>query len=267
MQGAAFDVARTALCTARRSARAVDRWPAHEHPRTLAEAYALQTAVAAELGAIRGWKIAGVTAQQRSALGVDRPVAAPLLAPWLHDARDGAATLRVADFIKPKLECEFAFELARDLPARDGGDYARGEVEDAIAAMRIGFEVVDSRLPAGSGALAEIADAFNNGAYVAGPSFADWRELDFATLGIVLTVVADAPAAELARGSGAAILDGDPFATVVMLANAPPDRDRGLRAGDIVTTGSCTGAPFLPGPGLYRAEFAGLAGFDVRFIA
>jgi len=58
------------------------------------------------------------------------------------------------------------------------------------------------------------------------------------------------------------ILDGDPFGTVVMLANAPPDTARGLVAGDIVTTGSCTGAPSLPGPGAYRADFGRLGGVE-----
>ena len=37
-----------------------------------------------------------------------------------------------------------------------------------------------------------------------------------------------------------------------------------LRAGDIVTTGSCTGAPHVPGPGLYRAEFSDLGAVELR---
>ena len=54
---------------------------------------------------------------------------------------------------------------------------------------------------------------------------------------------------------------------MVLLANAPADAVRGLVAGDIVTTGSCTGAPFLPGPGAYRAEFATLGSVELRFTA
>jgi 2-keto-4-pentenoate hydratase len=50
-----------------------------------------------------------------------------------------------------------------------------------------------------------------------------------------------------------------------MLANAQPAGSAGLRAGDIVTTGSCTGAPFVPGPGLYRAEFSDLGAVELRF--
>ena len=77
-----------------------------------------------------------------------------------------------------------------------------------------------------------------------------------ARIEIVLTRSHDGAHDEVARGSGKAILDGDPFGTVVLLANAPADARRGLVAGTIVTTGSCTGAPLLPGPGDYRAEFA-----------
>ena len=134
-----------------------------------------------------------------------------------------------------------------DLPSRPARPYTRAEVRAAIAALRLAVEIVDSRLPRGLGALAELADFFNNGALVAGPALVGWDAIDFARLEIVLTRAHDGAPDEVARGSAKAILDGDPFGTVVMLANAPPDAARGLRAGDIVTTGSCTGAPPLPG--------------------
>ena len=81
----------------------------------------------------------------------------------------------------------------------------------------------------GSGTLAELADGFNNGALVSGPRFEDWQGIDFAEVDIVLSAAAPGPPArELALGSARAILDGDPFATVVMLANAQPEAARGL---------------------------------------
>ena len=114
--------------------------------------------------------------------------------------------------------------------------------------MRLAIEIVDPRWPAGSGTLAELADGFNNGALISGPRFEDWQGIDFAEVDIVLSAAAPGPPArELALGSPRAILEGDPFATVVMLANAQPEGSPGLRAGDIVTTGSCTGAPHRPG--------------------
>jgi 2-keto-4-pentenoate hydratase len=256
---------RDALVAARRSARAIDPYPAEWLPADLAEAYRLQSEVAQALGAVRGWKVVGVTPEQRRALGVDRPLGGPMLAPWMRDATAGEASFRVAEFIVPKLECELGFEFARDLPPRPDRPYARDEVEAAIGALRLGIEIVDSRLPPGRGGLAELADACNNGGYVAGPSIRDWRSLAFAELGIVLHRSHEGRTAEIARGSGAAILEGDPFAAVVMLANAQPLGSGGLRQGTIVTTGSCTGAPALPGPGRYRADFGRLGGVDVRF--
>ncbi len=262
-----FDLARAELAAARRDARPIIDWPAARIPSDLAEAYRLQAAVASELGAVGGWKVAAVTPAQRESLGVPVPIAGTLLAPWMHDARAAPPALSAARFIAPKLECEFAFELARDLPARPARPYSREEVSAAIASLRIAVEIVDSRLPRGLGALAELADAFNNGAFVAGPAIVDWRALDLARIEIVLTHGHGGARDEVARGSGRAILDGDPFGTVVLLANAPADPARGLVAGTIVTTGSCTGAPLLPGPGDYRAEFAGLGSVEFRFTA
>ena len=261
-----FSAARAALVAARRSGRAVESFPREWSPADLDEAYRLQAAVADAIGDIAGWKVVGVTPEQRGALGVDRPLGGPIMAPWLRDATAGPATFRVAEFVVPKLECELAFELARDLPARAGRPYTRDEVAAATGALRIGIEVVDSRLPPRQGALAELADACNHGAYVAGPAIPVWHSLDFAGIGIVLRRLHDGVDEEIATGSGAAILDGDPFATVVMLANAQPP-GAGLRAGAIVTTGSCTGAPALPGPGLYRAVFDRLGSVEVRFTA
>jgi 2-keto-4-pentenoate hydratase len=255
MNDSDFDAARAALVAARRHAKAIVRYPAAWLPTDLAEAYRLQAAVIAGLGPVGAWKVAGVTPQQRQAMGVPAPVASSL--PFVDDASVDPAALRLAAFIAPKIECEFAFELGIDLPSR-GRPYSRDEVAEAVAAIRPSIEIVDSRLPAASGTLAELADGFNNGAFVAGPRVPGWRPLDLGAIGIVLTFTdAAAAPAEFARGSGRAILEGDPFGAVTMLANAQPP-GRGLRAGDIVTTGSCTGAPFVTRPGLYRAAFDGL---------
>lgn len=262
-----FEAARKALASARRDARAIETWPRKRVPRDLVEAYRLQAAVARDVDDVAGWKVAAVTEAQRASLGVDRAIGAPLLRRCLHDARTRPAALRRAEFVAPKLECEIAFELGADLPARPERAYTRAEVRAATAAMRLAVEIVDSRLPRGLGALAELADFFNNGALVAGPAIVDWNAIDFAHLEIVLARSHDGVLDEVARGSAQAILDGDPFGTVVMLANAPPDAARGLRAGDVVTTGSCTGAPPLPSDGAYRAAFASLGSVEFVFAA
>ncbi|MEO7115087.1 MAG: hypothetical protein ABIZ18_04450 [Caldimonas sp.] len=266
MDSTTFEAARADLAGARRDAHPLAAWPAARRPVDLAEAYRLQSAVAADLGPIGGWKIAAITDVQRQALGVDRPIAASLPKKSMHDSRGVVPTLKPADFIAPRLECEFAFELAHDLPHRPGRPYLRAEVAAAVRSLRLGVELVDWRLPRGLGALAELTDGFNNGGYVAGPAIVAWSDIDFAATAIVLTREHDGKTETVAEGSGRAILDGDPFGTVVMLANAPPDEARGLSAGDIVTTGSCTGAPLVPGAGTYRAEFAKLGSVEFVFV-
>jgi len=79
-----FHAARVALRDARRSARCVQALASACKPGELACAYRLQRAVAADLGPIRGWKISGLTTEQQRAMGVECPLAAPLLGPWLH---------------------------------------------------------------------------------------------------------------------------------------------------------------------------------------
>lgn len=260
-----FNAARTALADARRAARRIEEpLPAGWVPANLDEAVHLQRAVAADLAGlggpggldgIRGWKISGLTAEQQRAMGVACPLCAPLLEAWV---RESGAAFALASFIDPRLECEFAFELNADLPARVE-PYARAEVEAAIGAMRIAVEIVDTRLPAGSGAWMELADDLNNGGFVfGGASKNPWRTLRYAEQTIVLRARAGNPTTELARGNGSAVLGGDPVGAVVLLANLPATHPRGLRAGDIVTTGSCTGAVAVPGPGDYEADFGPL---------
>ncbi len=257
-----FSAARAALATARRDARRVAPLSAAWVPADLAEACRLQQAVAAELGPVRGWKISGVTADQQRQMGVDGPLAGALLGPWV---RASGEAFELAQFIWPRLECEFAFEMARDLRGRDAA-WSRAEVEDAIGAVRPVIEVVDSRLPAGSPVLMELADALNNGGFVIGAPSAAWRDVDYAGHAMVLRGPGPEGPVEFARGNGRAVLDGDPVGAVVMLANLASMRPRGLRAGDIVTTGSCSGCLPVPGPGIYDADFGSLGTVRIRLL-
>ncbi len=259
-----FSAATHALIEARREARAVDTLPAAWLPADLSIAYRLQRAVARPLGDVRGWKVAALTDAQQRAMAVPGPVAGPLLAPWVQHS---AGRLSLANFVAPTLECEFAFELIRDLPERGAGakPYTRSEVEAAIGNLRIGIEVCDSRLPGGAPTFAQLADSLNNGAYIVGPASTDWHHVDYAEQQIVLRAVVGGQRIELAHGTGRPILDGDPVGALLLLANAQPPDYGGLRAGQFVTTGSCTGAVAVPGACAVEANFGALGMVRLRF--
>ena len=259
-----FEAARRALREARRSARCLEPVAPNWVPADIGQAMRLQCAVSTDLGRVRGWKISGLTADQRRAMGVAAPLAAPLLEPWLRPSDDAVFTR--SQFVRPRLECEFAFELSADLPTRAGG-YTRSEVEAAIGALRIGVEVVDSRLTPGSPVLMELADDLNNGAYVVGAASAASRGVRYAEQPIALRWNDGKTTTEIASGNGQPILDGDPVGAVVLLANLAGLHPHGLRAGDIVTTGSCTGAVAVPGAGDYEADFGPLGSVRLRFVS
>ena len=261
MNEPSISAAVAALAEARRTARAIDPFPTEWMPVDVAEAYRLQRGAATQMGEIRGWKVAALTPAQQRALNVPCPIAAPLLLPWVHRS---PARLSLKQFVHPRLECEFAFELGADLPVRTE-PYTRAEIEFAITALHVVVEVVDSRLPPGASVLLAVADDFGNGAFVIGPGHRDWRAPDYARHAIALRARHNGVSRDLANGSGQAILDGDPVGAVVILANAQPPGYVGLRSGQIVTTGSCTGAVPVPGPCEAEADFGTLGAVHVRF--
>ena len=261
MTASELDAASREMAQARLQARKILSLPASWLPLSLVDAYRLQHAVAVLLGQPKGWKVSALGEAQQRALGVSCPVAAPLLAPWV---RDSGAVFGLPDFVAPLLECEFAFQLSRDLPVRDR-PYSRTEVEAAIANVRPAVEVVDSRLPAASAPMLELADDFNNGAFVMGTAHEDWRSLAYGEHAIQLRALVDGRPRELARGNGMPILQGDPVAAVLAMANAQPGIYGGLQAGQVITTGTCTGAVHVPGSCDIEADFGVLGVVRMRF--
>jgi 2-keto-4-pentenoate hydratase len=255
-----------ALAHARLSAREMALDPAAWLPADLDAAYALQQAVSAQLGPIAAWKVSALSAAAQRQMGVSRPIAAALPARYVASS---PAHFNRSAWRHPLLECEFAFQLLHDLPVRSR-PYSRDEVEHAIGALCLAIEVCDSRLPPASPLLAQLADGFNNGALVTTPALADWRSVDYAGQAICLRFTPDGagePARELARGNGGPILDGDPVAALVLMANLQPQPYGGLRAGQVVTTGTCTGAVALPGAGRVEADFGALGSVHLRCSA
>jgi 2-keto-4-pentenoate hydratase len=246
-----------ALIEARAKPAALAAVPADWRPRDLDQAWRVQHHAWGGQ-AIAGWKVSALSVAQRRAMGVAQPISAPLLAAWTR------GSFGLDEFIAPLIECELAFELGEDLPA-GGAPYSREAVARAIRAVRPAIEVVDSRLPPGSGTLLELADDFNNGGFFAGEPVLDWRGIDFARCAATLHLTRDGVCALAAVGNGAAVLEGDLLGAVVAMANTQCPLYGGLKAGQIITTGTCTGAVPLKGAVRAEATFAGIGTVAVQF--
>ncbi len=243
------------LVTARLSGHKIDRIPADCAPRSEVEAWAIQAEVARRLGVeIGGWKV-GMSPG-------NAPVAAPIFAPDIHASPVRVSVGREAGVI---VEAEVAFRLARDLPPRrDRSAYTAAEVLDAVGGAFAAIEIVISRYRslADVPKLDMLADNQANGGFVFGQVMAGWRGLALPQLPVALEV-AGKTIVERQGGNPA----GDPVPPLVWLANHLATHGDGLKAGQIVTTGSYTGMnPARPGERVV-ARFSGLGEAIVDFIS
>ena len=237
------------LVERRSEAPRYDGLPESCKPATLADAHAIQNAAAALLDdPVAGWKV-GKSPDGKIAHG------ALLRSRVLADgAHVDAATMPLLG-----VESEVPFRLARDLPSRTT-PYSYEEVADAVVAFP-GIEIVDSRFRGYPKPpfLDRLADFMSNGAFVCGRERADWRSLDLAKLEVELTIGGNS----IVRSVGGHTA-GDPLLPALAWIN---ERRAGLRAGQIITTGTYTGLHFAQPGQTAVATFTGFGSVTVHFDA
>lgn len=212
-------------------------------PASRAEGYAVSAELERQTGDRRvGWKIAATSVAGQRHIGVDGPLAGPVLASRVLERGANVSLttngLRVA-------EAEFAFRLVAALPAR-ATPYTVDEVMSAVGGLHLAIEVPDSRYDDAAvvGAPQLIADCACASWLIVGPDVAaDWRSLDLSRHAVRAVVNGEV----VADGTGANVL-GDPRIALTWIANELRALGGGLRAGEIVTTGTCVvPVPVKPG--------------------
>lgn len=229
-------------------------------PASIAEGYEVQEALVNLTGwPPIGWKIAATSTAGQKHIGVDEPLAGRLLAGKMHRA---GSELPVAHLHMAVIEAEFVFLLGEDLPAR-GRDYLPEDVVAATKALHCGLEVPDSRYEnfTNVGAPQLIADNACTEFFVLGDAVSEcWRNLDLAAHSAHLYINGK----KVADGTGANVL-GDPRIALAWLANDRVAQGGALRAGDIVTTGTCIVPQSIGPDDDVLADFGTLGKLSVRF--
>ena len=236
------------LVKARRGGPLLADLPVDVRPASVTDAHAIQDAVTAGLG-----KPVGAFKAMAPANGEARGI---IYADTVHAS---PARIPAADVPQCGVEGEVAFVFRRDLPAR-ATPYSRDEVAAAVDACAA-IEVVTSRYQNSDAVsnLEKLADSISNGAFVHAASPADWRGLELGRLRVTLTVNG-APVLEQVGGHPT----GDPLGVAVVLANMMREKD-GVRAGQFVTCGSCTGLRYLRPGDVCGVRFEGLGAAEVTF--
>lgn len=212
----------------------IDALPADCRPEDRAAGYSAQREIVNCSGQkVVGWKIAATSAAGQKHIGVDGPLAGPLLA---NRVLPDGATVSLDGNIMLVAEAEFAFKFGRALPKRDN-PYTKAEVLDAVESLHPAIEVPDSRYNnfVTVGAPQLIADSACADWFVLGEAArADWRSRDLVTH----EVSAYRNGERVATGTGANVL-GDPRVALAWLVNELRAYADGIAAGQFVTTGTC----------------------------
>lgn len=240
----------TLLATLRRDGRQQSGLAARLVPPDKAAAYRVAALVAEELGwTVAGWKIAAMKEDMQKALRTDQPIYGRVFLPFV---KPSPVTVVHAKLASPIPEVEYQAKLGAGLPPR-GKPYTVEEVSDAVASLHPGLELAECRfihdhafppLPA------ILADGAGSGTIVYGPAIADWRIHDIA--GQEATLSANGRLRR--KGTAAAALD-HPMVPLTWLANELSRTGIGLKAGQMISTGTLTGM-LAPKPGeTYVADF------------
>jgi 2-keto-4-pentenoate hydratase len=212
----------------------LDALPPDLQPADRAEAYRVQACIEAFSQApLYGWKIAATSLAGQRHIGVDGPLAGRLLTERVIE--DGGVC-RLGNNLMKVAELEFAFRMGGDLAPR-GTPYGRDEVLACVATLHPAIELPDSRFEdfEHAGLAQLIADNACAHRFVLGPAAGtDWRAMDLAAHpGRVLRNGALAE-----EGVGRNVLD-DPRIALTWLANELSRHGMTLKAGQVVTTGTC----------------------------
>ena len=236
------------------------------HPgMTLDDAYAVQAELVAmklERGRkVIGWKIGLTSRAMQEQLKIDTPDSGVLLDDMLFG--NGAAIPK-NHFIQPRVEAEIAFLMARDL---SGASISREDVLAATALVAPSLEILDTRILRSdpvSGKPRIITDTVSdnaaNAGIVLGPQRHHIDDFDLRWVGAI--VKRNGLVEE--TGLGAGVLD-DPVTGILWLVHRLAAYGQGLKAGDIVLSGSFVRAIEAPPGSQFEADFGAFGQVSINF--
>jgi 2-keto-4-pentenoate hydratase len=198
-----------------------------------------------------GWKMGGTTSAP----------AAPVFgySTTAHSFKPGESI--PADLFVNKacpVEAEICFILGKDLPgpavSREELVTAVESVAGAIELISVRAEPVSAEKPETKTLAHTLADNASHGGAILGEVRLSLDEIDLRDEGAVARLAG----VEKARGSSARVMNGDPLAALLWLANELPKHGRHLRAGDFVVTGSLFENPVIKAGESIEIEFTNL---------
>ncbi|MCG2631388.1 hydratase [Bradyrhizobium sp. WYCCWR 13023] len=237
-----------------------DALEAQLRPRSRADGYVVQAALENQsLGNLFGWKIAATSEAGQKHINVSGPLAGRIMSDTV--IADGGTASMKGNAMRVG-EPEFCFRMGRNLAPRSS-PFGVDEVLAAVDTLHPAIEIPDSRFTdfTSAGEAQLIADNACAHLFVLGPATtANWRAIDLIEERPVITV-----RGERYIGHGKNVL-GDPLMALTWLANELRELGITLRAGQVVTTGTCHPPLPIQAGDLFAADFGALGKVSVRFV-
>ena len=229
------------------------------YPTSETEAYNVQTEMIATSGLdVVGWKIGATVEALFPVLGVTQPFLGPLFKPYTYNSGT-----EIKAIPSTRVETEIAVRLKSDLPAREA-PYSRTEIEAAIQSIHPSFEIIEVRFDGeleGAGFRA-IADGGLNGSVVLGSEVINWTDYNLENYPVSLAINGSI----VCDGNFAVLIWDHVFDALSWSMAQPMLSQHGLRANDIVMTGTCTGMiPVSPGDHVV-ADFGKMGDVRAQFV-
>jgi 2-keto-4-pentenoate hydratase len=230
-----------------------------EGPATITDAYDIQDKYVGflqrEHGDAVGYKVGLTSATMQAFCGIDHPIAGVVLASRVH--RSGASVRR-SGFGRLGLEFEIAVRIKSDVPVT-ATPMTADMIAPHIGGVCAAIELVDDRSAdyAGLDVLSLVADNSWNAGIVLSEFATAWPDLE------AVPGRATRDAVAIGEGHGRDIL-GHPFNSVAWLATQLASRRVGLKAGQVVMTGSVMKTVFPDAAASYRFELAQIGFVEVQ---
>ena len=213
-------------------------------------AYRIAKMVEVQLGwHVGGWKIAGIKREMQRALRTDTPIYGRV---FKQHILPSPACFEFSKLCSPIPEVEFQARLGTDLPPR-ATPYHVNEVTEAVASLHPGIELAECRfikdkyfpsLPA------ILADGAGSSTLIYGPAIDNWKSVDIVTQEVSL--LCDG---KLLRSGSAKEALEHPMIPLTWLTNELSRTKIGLKAGQLISTGTMTGMLKPRAGQVYHADF------------
>jgi len=230
-----------------------------EAPATISDAYDIQEKYVGLLRSVHGepagYKVGLTSAAMQAFCGIDHPIAGVVLASRVHRS---AVAVRRQNFGRLGLEFEIAVRIGSDIPVADAV-FSAETIAPHIDGVCAAIELVDDR-DADYGrldVLSLVADNSWNAGIVLSEFAGKWPDLG----GVPGQATRDR--ASIGQGHGRDIL-GHPFNSVAWLASQLASRGIGLKAGEIVMTGSVMKTVFPAEDADYRFDLDKIGFVEVQ---